>query len=235
MTKTEVMKFLKSHGSEQIKNMYKKHGAREPFDGVKVSDLKTIVKKVKKDHALAMELYDTGNSDAMYLAGLIAEPDKMTKAHLGKWLKGAYWYFLNEFTVPWVASESDHGNELATKWIESKNEDTAAAGWATFSSLVAIKPDAELDLKALENLLGRVGTEIHQAPNRVRHTMNAFVIAVGSTVKPLTKKALATGKKIGLVKVDMGGTACKVPGAVEYIQKVEKRGSLGKKRTSARC
>ena len=65
--------------------------------------------------------------------------------------------------------------------------------------------------------------------------MNAFVIAVGSYVKPLTKKALATGRSLGTVEVDMGGTACKVPGAVEYIQKVEKRGRIGKKRKSSRC
>jgi len=33
----------------------------------------------------------------------------------------------------------------------------------------------------------------------------------------------------------MGDTACKVPDAVPYIQKVEKRGTIGKKRKAARC
>jgi hypothetical protein len=37
------------------------------------------------------------------------------------------------------------------------------------------------------------------------------------------------------VEVDMGGTSCKVPNAVEYIAKVEKAGRLGKKRKSAMC
>jgi 3-methyladenine DNA glycosylase AlkD len=37
--------------------------------GVKIGDLKVIQKKVKKDHQLAMELFDTGIYDAMYLAG----------------------------------------------------------------------------------------------------------------------------------------------------------------------
>ena len=235
MTKNEVMKFLKQKGTAQTKKTFIRHGAREPFYGVKVADLKTIVKKVKKDHTLALELYDTGNSDAMYLAGLIADATKMTKAHLGKWVKGAYWSYLSEYTVPWVAAESSHGWELAMNWIGSKNEGIASAGWGTLSSLVSTKPDDDLDLKALEKLLGRVAREIHTAPNRVRYTMNGFVIAVGACVKPLTKKALATGSKIGLIHVDMGGTSCKVPGAVEYIQKVVKRGSHGKKRTAARC
>ena len=212
-----------------------KHGAREPFHGVKVSDLKTIVKKVKKDHALALDLYETGKSDAMYLAGLIADETKMTKAQLGKWVKGAYWYMISELTVPWVAAESNRGWELAMDWIGSKSEGTASSGRATLSSIVSITPDDRLDLRAVEKLLGRVAREIYRAPNRVRYTMNGFVIAVGAAVKPLTKKALATGRTIGLVEVDMDGTARKVPGAVEYIQKVAKRGSLGKKRKSTRC
>jgi hypothetical protein len=41
--------------------------------------------------------------------------------------------------------------------------------------------------------------------------------------------------KIGLVKVAMGGTAYKVPGAREYIEKVREAGKLGEKRKTAKC
>ena len=65
--------------------------------------------------------------------------------------------------------------------------------------------------------------------------MNGFVIGVGSAVVPLSAKAKAVAKAVGEVEVDMGGTACKVPLATEYIAKVEKSGRLGKKRKSAMC
>ena len=65
--------------------------------------------------------------------------------------------------------------------------------------------------------------------------MNGFVIAVGSYVKPLTADAIAAARKIGKVTVDMGDTACKVPDAATYIDKVKKRGTLGKKRATAKC
>ncbi len=58
-------------GSEQTKKVFMRHGAREPFFGVKVGDMKKIVKRVKKNHELSLALYDTGNGDAMYLAGLM--------------------------------------------------------------------------------------------------------------------------------------------------------------------
>ena len=74
MTAKDVLAQLKALGTEQTKKTHMRHGAKEPFYGVKVADLKVLQKKIKTDHALALELYDTGNSDAMYLAGLIADP-----------------------------------------------------------------------------------------------------------------------------------------------------------------
>jgi hypothetical protein len=65
--------------------------------------------------------------------------------------------------------------------------------------------------------------------------MNGFVIAVGTYVQALTDQALKTAAKMGPVSVDMDGTACKVPLATEYIQKVQKRGAIGKKRKTAKC
>lgn len=235
MTATEIMKQLKKMGNEGTVRIYKNHGAPDDMYGVKVADLKTIQKKVKKNHELSLELYDTGNSDAMYLAGLIAEPEKMNKTQLQKWAKNAGWYMISEYTVAWVTSESKYGWELGMKWIDNKSEKIASSGWATLSSMVALHPDEQLDIDALRQLLKRVEANVHDERNRVRYTMNGFVIAVGSYVKELTKEAMAVGKKIGKVSVDMGGTACKVPLATEYIDKVKAKGYIGKKRKSAIC
>jgi len=100
---------------------------------------------------------------------------------------------------------------------------------------VSIKDDSELDLAELKQLLQRVEKSIHQQPNRVRQAMNNFVIAVGSYVKALTDAALQTAAHVGPVEVDVGDTACKVPSAAESIQKVQKRGAIGKKRKTAKC
>src|SRR5205823_8809953 len=139
-----------------------KHGAKEPFFGVKVEHLKKIQKRIKTNHQLALELYDTGISDAMYLAGLIADDAQMTKKDLQHWVEKAYWYMLSEYTVPWVAAGSPVGHELALEWIDSKNEQIAAAGWSTLSSLVGTKDDEELDVPLLKKLLARVAKTIHQ-------------------------------------------------------------------------
>jgi 3-methyladenine DNA glycosylase AlkD len=235
MTSAEIVQQLKPLGSDSYKKVLLKHGVKEPCFGVKIEELKKIQKRIKQDYRLALDLYDTGIYDAMYLAGLVADDAKMTPQDLRHWVEKANCAMLTEYTVPWVAAEGQHGHEMARAWIESKSEGVAAAGWATFSSLMAIKDDADLDLPELKRLLQRVHKTIHQQPDRVRLVMNGFVIAAGSYVKALTALALETAAKIGPVSVNMDGTACKVPLAAEYINKVKQRGAIGKKRKSAKC
>ena len=57
MTATDILKQLEEYGDESTKNTYSKHGAKEPFFGVKVADLKKILKQTKKNHELSLELY----------------------------------------------------------------------------------------------------------------------------------------------------------------------------------
>ena len=235
MTAKAILEQLKPLGLDSYKKVLLNHGIKEPIFGVKIEELKKFQKRIKKDYQLALDLYDTGVYDAMYLAGLIADDHEMTKKDLRHWAETANNSGISEYTVPWVAAESLHGHELALEWIESKKEDIASSGWATLRGLVAIKDDAELDLTELKQLLQRVQKTIHQQPNRVRYAMNDFVISVGSYVKALTDTALQTAAKMGTVMVDMSGTACKVPSAAEYIQKVQKRGTIGKKRKTVKC
>jgi len=235
MTTEQIMNELKKKGSESIKKIFQNHGANEPMYGVKIADLKVIQKQVKKDHKLAMDLFATGNYDAMYLAGLIADESKMSKTDIQQWAESAHSSGISEYTVAWVAAESDYGWELGMKWIDSSKEKIASAGWNSLSGVIAMKPDNELDIATIKKLLQRTVKEIHSAPNRVRYTMNGFVIGVGSYIKELTKEAIETAKKIGIVYVDMGGTACQVPSAADYIKKIEAKGYIGKKKKTVKC
>lgn len=235
MTLQEVMTALEQFGNEQTKKTWTNHGASGDFWGVKIGDMKTIQKKIKHDHQLALDLYNTGNADAMYFAGLISEPKKMSREEIQHWAETAGWYMLSEFTVAWVASESRFGHELAIAWIASDKEHIAASGWSTYSCLLALQPDEALDKKEIRKLLGTIAKTIHRQPNRVRYTMNVFVISVGSYLADMTDEARKTAQQVGKVSVDMGGTACKVPEAVGYIDKIEQMGRIGQKRKTVFC
>ncbi len=234
MTTKEILNELKELGAPGTKKILLNHGAREPLFGVKIGDLKKVQKRIKTNYQLALDLFDTGNYDAMYLAGLIADDAKMTRQDLRSWMAKAYCSPLAGSVVARVTAGSPHGYALALEWIESRRELTAEAGWTTLSTIVSVQADAELNLPELGRLLQRVRKTIHQQPDRVRYAMNNFVIAAGGFVKALTGSALDVAESIGAVTVDMGNTACQVPFAPDYIRKIQQRGTPGTKRPSTR-
>jgi hypothetical protein len=235
MNLDQVMSTLASKGSEATKKLLVKHGAKEPFFGVKVADLKPLHKKLQGEQALALQLYATGNADAQYLAGMITDGAKMTAAQLDTWAKTANWNMISSFTVAWVASEHADGFAIAAKWIDSKQEAVAVAGWKTLGALAATVPDDQLPAKKFSALLDRVAKTISAAPDDVRLAMNQFIIAVGTYVAPLGEQAIATARKIGQVEADMGDTACKIPDAEAYILKSRRGAPIAPKRKTVRC
>ena len=236
-TLSTVMADLKSKASEKTRATYIRHGA--PADrtlGVSVADMKLIAKTLKKQQALACEIYDTGTFDAMYLAGMVADGALLTRKQLQAWDDAAAdMPMISEYTVPWVALESSDPRAVAMEWIKSKKERVAAAGWCTYSGILATTPDDKLDLVEIETLLKSIPAKIGAAPNRVRYTMNNFIISVGTYVMPLLKQANAIAKQVGNVSVDVGDTACEVPLATERIAKTHASGRAGAKRKTIRC
>jgi 3-methyladenine DNA glycosylase AlkD len=235
MTAQDVVAKIQAVGKDSYKRVILRHGAREPVYGASIEDMKAIVKGIKKDYALAKELYATGVYDAMYLAGLVADDGAMSKEDLQTWVEDAYCPALAESTVPWVAAEGRFGFELAALWVESPAEMVAAAGWSTYCALVALHPDNELDRGLLTSLLARVGRSIQSQPDRVRYCMNSFVSCVGTYVVELTDAAMATAEAMGAVVVVMEGTACKIRSPKEMIEKVRARGTIGRKRKTVKC
>jgi len=231
----EAMAALEALGSPAVKTLWLKHGAKEPFFGVKIGDLKPLAKKLKGEQALALELYATGNGDAQYLAGMVADGAEMTGKQLQAWVDQAAWRMISATIVPWVVVEHPEGLTLALGWIDSKQEAVAIAGWHSLGALVTVLPDEKLPLKELGAVLDRIAKTLPAQPDRVRQAMNGFVIACGTYVAPLGTKAIATARKLGKVEVDMGDTECKIPDAESYIMKYRRGAPIAPKRKTVRC
>lgn len=234
MTAAEIVEELRPMGKESYKKVMRAHGVPEPFFGVAIGDMQPIRKRIKKDYALAKDLYNTGIYDAMYLGGLVADESKMTAADLEDWLAKSTCHALSTSTVAAVAAESAHGWDLGLKWIDEADDSTQSVGWATLSGVVSLRENSELDLPLIHELMKRVKGAIHEQTDRVKVSMNNFVICVGAYVEPLADEAMAVAKEIGKVPVKLVGD-CKMPFAPEYIEKCRARGSLSKKKKMIRC
>ena len=226
---------LEALGTEQTTKTHKNHGAQEPLFGVTLRDMKPLTRKIKKDYALAMELYATGNYDAQTLAGIITEPGRMTEADFELWMNTANCQTAADYVVAVTLAETDFAGELAARWIESKNDSYISAGWNCYCWLLGNRPDEQFDKEKIQAMLQRVVKEIHGQPNWVKYAMNNFVITVGVSYLPLHEEAMKAALEIGAVSVDHGKTSCKTPLATDYIQRAIEKKRLGFKRKNVRC
>jgi 3-methyladenine DNA glycosylase AlkD len=230
-----VMQELEALGKERTKKIYISNGAHEPLFGVATGQMKPIAKKIVKDQPLAEELYATGNYDAMYFAGVIADPKAMTEADFERWIDAAYFYMLSDYVVAVTLAETDIAQVVADKWIASGEELKMSAGWSCYCWLLGNRPDVEFDESKIASMLDLVKNTIHDSPDRTKSAMNNFIYTVGVSFLPLHDKAVETAKAVGPVEIKREKKKSSFLLASDSIQKQVDKGKIGFKRKYVRC
>lgn len=230
-----VMQELEALGKERTKKIYISNGAHEPLFGVATGAMKPIAKKIKINQPLAEELYATGNYDAMYFAGIIADPNAMTESDYERWMDEAYFYMISNYVVAVTLSESTIAQDVADKWIASGEELRMSAGWSCYCWLLGNRKDDEFSESKISNMLDIVKNSIHDSPERTKASMNNFLYTVAISYLPLHEKAVETAKEVGIVEVKRDKKKTSLLNAYESIQKEIDRGRLGFKRKYVRC
>jgi 3-methyladenine DNA glycosylase AlkD len=218
MTRDEVLVELEKLGTEQARKIYRRHGAKDPLYGVSFAALGALARKIKRDHDLAVALWETGNFDAMTLATMIADPARMTSSALDAWARRVYKYGRAD-SLAKLAVRTPHARAKADRWMASKQEYTGRAGWMVLALLAGA--DRDLPDAYFEERLEAIERSIHSARNYARAAMNNALIAIGARNAKLEKKAVAAARRVGKVEVDHGETGCKTPDAEAYILKAK--------------
>ncbi|SDD49345.1 DNA alkylation repair enzyme [Paenibacillus sp. UNCCL117] len=230
-----VMRELEALGKERLKKMYMSNGAQEPLFGVATGAMKPMAKKIKRNQPLADQLYATGNYDAIYFAGIIADPMAMSAADFDRWMDGAYFYMLSDYVVAVTLAEADIAQEVADTWIASGEELRMSAGWSCYCWLLGSRPDVEFSESKMAGMLEAAQSTIGEAPERTKYAMNHFIYTVAVSYLPLHDKAVETAKAIGPVEVKRDKNKSKFLSASENIQKAIEKEQLGFKRKYVRC
>ena len=212
----ETLRQLESLGTEQNRKVYRRHGVSANLFGVSYAHQHKLVKAIKRNHPLALELWSSGNHDARVLATLIADPAQGDDRLLDRWVSDLDSYGLTD-AFAGFAGKTDRARDKAEQWRNSHEEWPGRAGWQLVAHLAMQDrdlPDAYF-LARLED----IEREIHTRKNRVRDAMNNALIAIGIRNAALEGPALAAAARIGKVVVDHGQTGCKTPDAAAYIQR----------------
>jgi hypothetical protein len=221
-------------GKDRQKKYYMGNGAREPLFGVATGAMKPLAKKTGKDQSLAEELYSTGNYDAMYFAGIIADPNAMDENDYNRWMEGAYFFMLSDFVVAVTLSEARIAKTVAEKWLDSPRDLTVSGGWNCWTWLIGWRPDKEFETESMDTLLQRAKEDIVSHKGRARIAIRNFITAAGISYKPLYDKTLALAEEVDGLALNYDDTKC-FSGMAAAIRKEAERDRIGFKRKSVRC
>lgn len=221
MTTKEVLATLKQLGKPQTAAIYRRHGSGEQVLGVLTSEIAKLRKKIKVNHALALELWKTGNAEARILALQIADPQKVTKSAAESLLQDGPVRFIGCYLSELLA-RSPIADETMRAWMKSPDEFHREIGYGILGVRLRDDPDSVSNADA-ERVLAVIEKEIHRSPNWARYAMNGALISIGVFKPALRKQAIEAATRIGKVDVDHGQTSCKTPDAVPYIEKAAKR------------
>ena len=221
MNAQEILTTLETLGKPQTAAIYRRHGSGDNVFGVLTSEIAKLQKKIKVDHALAMELWKTGNAEARVLALQVADPEKLTRAAADGLVKDGPVHFIGPY-LSGLLARSPIAEKTMRAWMKSPDELPREMGYGILGVRLKDDPSSVSDADA-EKVLATIEKEIHRSPNWARYAMNGALIAIGVFKPALAKKAIEAAKRIGKVEVDHGETNCKTPDAVSYIDKASKR------------
>jgi 3-methyladenine DNA glycosylase AlkD len=219
MTFGEAMAALEAAGSEQTRKTYLRHGAREPLFGVRFGDLRPLARRIGTDHALAEQLWASGNADARLLACMVADPAQVSEAELDAWLGDIDSYFLVDIFVAEIASKTPGRIERAGRWIASDRDRTAQAGW-DLMNIVALSDEDVAD-DYLEEQLALIAQRIGVYGNWTRRSASNTITGIGLRNDALEAAARKTASAMGHVEFDPGQTSCVMPDPIEYLEKTK--------------
>ena len=221
MNAKEILEGLKKAGKAQTAAIYKRHGSGNNVFGTLTTEIGKFQKKIKVDHALAMDLWKTGNAEARILALQVADAAKVTAADAERFVKDGPVRFVDSYLAALLA-RAPIADKTMRAWMKSAEESTREIGYAMLAS--RLKDDAKSISDAdAEKYLGTIEKEIHKSANWARRAMNSALISLGVYKPSLRKKVIEAAKRIGKVEVDHGETSCKTPDAIPYIEKVLQR------------
>lgn len=220
MSFEEVYAQLEAWGAENVRKIYAKQGAGENQFGVLRGNLRGLAKKLKTNHPLAMQLWATGNADAMILATMLMDGKQLSATEVEGMVQPlTYATLVDELMFNAVAS-APCAEELIQRWTASPDELTGRAGWNLLIARVMRDETEGLDLDAI---LAAVEAEMKDAPERKQFAMNRCLVEIAVRIPEHRARCIEIAERLGPLDDRPVPKGCTSSYAPEWIAAVLKR------------
>ena len=219
MTVKDALSQLKSLSNEKMIAHNTKHGATNNQFGVKMGDIRILADKIKANHELALELWQTKNIEARLLASLIIKPKALSAKELNDMVTSIDFVQVADWFNAYILKDHPEKELLREEWMNSNNKWAARSGWSLTAGRIA------RDSKGLNliKILDRIESEMPLAEPEVQWTMNTALAQVGITFPEHRTRAIEIGEKLGIYRDYPVSKGCTSPFAPIWINEMVRR------------
>ncbi len=219
---TAALAALEALGHEKVRAQNRKRGAGDaPQYGVLLGEIRKVAKRIRTNHELALELWETGNIDARYLAILVMVPRRLTNEELDSVVRNTTFTGTADWLDSNILRKHPEKEVLRQAWMSDPDPWAARAGWSLTAERVGKQPEG-LELPAL---LDRIENELLPAPPEAQWTMNNCLAGIGIHFAEHRERAIAIGESLGVYRDYPTPKGCTSPFAPLWIAEMVRRES----------
>jgi 3-methyladenine DNA glycosylase AlkD len=177
--------------------------------GANLTKLTALSKKIKKNHHLAIELWQTGIHDARLLSTMIEEPKKVTETQIDTQVVEIFTTDLIDKYCTNVIAKTNYLDEKMVQWSEVPDTQELLKRAAFILVVERAKHNTDAPDSDFILFLQQIRYEIQQTPNWAKEAMLQALIAIGRRNKTLNAAALEVLEEVEPIVVDYGDSALK--------------------------
>lgn len=195
MQTSEIIEILKSKRNETNKSGMARFGINTEFAfGISMPELTLIAKKYKKNHNLALELWDTGYHEAKILAAVIDDPKQVTEEQMEKWVLGINSWDVCDQLMMKLFDKTEYATKKIFEWAERKEEFVKRSAFALIASVALHDKKSPND--KFESFLPLIIKAADDERNFVKKAVNWALRQIGKKNKELYFSAFRAAEEI---------------------------------------
>jgi 3-methyladenine DNA glycosylase AlkD len=162
--------------------------------GVSIYELRRIAKNIPPDHALALELWQTGIHEARILAALVDKPAQVTEEQMESWVLDFDSWDVCDQVSTILFDRTAFAYAKALEWSERSEEFVKRAGFVLMAGLAV--HDRKAPPEAFEPFFEAIQRQAHDDRNFVKKGVNWALRNLGKRSRALNARAIQVAQAV---------------------------------------